>query len=294
LCGVARDITGRRKVEEELGKYRGRLEELVDERTAELANVNNLLMQEIEERERAEEALKLFAYSIVHDLKSPAIGIHGLSHLLSRKYGSLLDETGKCYCDNLVRTSEHIAALVDKINDYIVTKVNRPVFEEMNFREVLQVLRDEFSMEFETRQIYWSAPAGDKLIRADRLAFQRVFRNLIDNSLKYGGDGLSKISVGYGESDDFHIFAVADDGRGIKKENCEKIFDPFQRHETSRGIKGAGLGLTIIKEIAEQHGGKVWADPDPPRGITFYISIRKDLKDFQAPGKANKKTPSRL
>jgi len=298
LCGVVRDITERRKAEEELGRYRGHLEELVNERTAELASVNDRLRLEIEERQRAEEALKLFAYSIAHDLKSPAVGIHGLTIRLKKKYGNLLDETGRCYCDNLVSTSEHIEALVDKINDYIVTKVNRPIFEEMNLKEILQVLRDEFSVEFGIRRIDWSAPCNDKIIRADRLSFQRVFRNFIDNSLKYGGHRLSKISIGHEESADFHILSISDNGKGLKREDCEKIFAPFQRHETSRGVKGAGLGLTIIKEIAEQHGGKVWVDPDPLEGITFYISIRKDLKDqrwiLPAQDQSDKKTSSRL
>jgi PAS domain S-box-containing protein len=292
LCGVVRDITERRKVEEELGRYRNHLEELVNERTAELENVNNRLMLEIEERERAEEALKLFAYSIAHDLKSPAVGIHGLTNRLKKKYGNLLDDTGRCYCDNLLNTSEHIAALVDKINDFIVTKVNRPVFEEMDLQEVLQLLRDEFSQEFAIRRIECSAPPGDKIIRADRLSFQRVFRNFIDNSLKYGGEQLSKISIGHQESDDFHTFSVSDNGRGMKGADCEKVFAPFQRHQTSRGVKGAGLGLAIIKEIAEQHGGKVWMDPCPLEGITFFISIRKGLKDSPPPGQADKKTSS--
>ena len=188
LCGVVRDITERREVEEELGRYRDHLKELVGERTSELASVNRRLRLEIEERERAEEALKLFAYSIAHDLKSPAVGIHGLANRLKKKYIDLLDETGKCYCDNLARTSEHIAALVDKINDYIVTKVNRPVFEEMNIKDFLQVLRDEFSAEFDIRRIDWLEPEKDTIIRADRISFLRVFRNFIDNSLKYGGE----------------------------------------------------------------------------------------------------------
>lgn len=294
LCGVARDITERRKVEEELGKYRDHLEELVNERTAELEKVNDRLRLEIVERERAEEALKLFAYSIAHDLKSPAVGIHGLTNLLKRRYGDRLDETGRCYCDNLLSTSEHIAALVDKINDYIVTKVNRPVFEEMNIQEVLQILRDEFSLEFDIRKIDWSAPESDKVVKADRLSLQRVFRNFIDNSLKYGGERLSRISIGHRESADFHIFSVTDDGRGLARADCEKVFAPFQRHETSRGIKGAGLGLAIIKEIAEQHGGKVWVDPGPLEGITFFISIRKDLKETPAQGQTDKKTSSPL
>jgi len=279
LCGLVRDITERRKVEEELARYRDRLEELVDERTAELASVNGRLRLEIEERERAEEALKLFAYSIAHDLKSPAVGIHGLTNRLRKKYFGLLDETGKCYCDNLVKTSEHIAALVDKINDYIVTKVNRPIFEEMNIKEILQVLREEFSAELGNRRIDWSAPDIDTTIRADRLSFLRVFRNFIDNSLKYGGERLSRISIGHEETSDFHIFSVSDNGKGLKGADCEKIFAPFQRHETSRGVKGAGLGLTIIKEIAEQHGGKVWVDPGPLEGSTFHLSISKNLKE---------------
>jgi len=279
LCGVVRDITERRKTEEELSRYRDHLKELVNERTAELASVNRRLRLEIEEREQAEEALKLFAYSIAHDLKSPAVGIHGIANLLKKKYDSLLDETGKGYCDNLARTSEHVAALVDKINDYIVTKVNRPIFEEISLREVLRVLRDEFSVEFGRRRIDWLEPEREATIRADRLSFLRVFRNFIDNSLKYGGERLSRILVGYEDTGDFHIFTISDNGNGLNGVDHEKIFAPFQRHDPPKEVKGAGLGLTIIKEIAEQHGGKVWVDPGAIEGITFCISISKHLKD---------------
>ena len=105
----------------------------------------------------------------------------------------------------------------------------------------------------------------------------RAFRNFVDNSLKYGGERLSKIWTGYEESDDFHIFSFSDNGKGMKEEDSEKIFRAFHRNETSKGVEGAGLGLTIVKEIAEQHGGKVWVEPRTKKGITFYLSISKNL-----------------
>jgi light-regulated signal transduction histidine kinase (bacteriophytochrome) len=105
----------------------------------------------------------------------------------------------------------------------------------------------------------------------------RAFRNFVDNSLKYGGEKLSKIWTGYEESEDSHIFSFSDDGKGLKEEGSEKIFEVFHRNETSKGVEGAGLGLTIVKEIAEQHGGKVWVEPRSKKGITFYISISRNL-----------------
>ncbi len=100
----------------------------------------------------------------------------------------------------------------------------------------------------------------------------------MDNTLKYGGDELSEIEIGYEESDEFHILSVMDDGIGIAEKDSKKIFSPFERSVTAIGIDGTGLGLAIANEIAGQHMGKVWIEPGPEKGIIFYISISKDLK----------------
>lgn len=277
FCGVVRDISERRRVEEELSAYRDHLEDLVKERTAELAKTNERLTVEIDERKRAEEALRMFAYSVAHDLKSPAIGIHGLTKRLEKVCGAVLDEKGRGYCDQISKISEHIGSLVEKINIYITTKEARPSFEKLNIREVLRMLRNEFSSQLSIRQIDLIEPELNAEFQADRLAILRAFRNLIDNAIKYGGERLSKVRIGYEEKEDFHIFSVTDNGRGLNGADSEKLFGPFQRHETSRGIEGAGLGLTIVKEIAEQHGGTVWFEPDAKTGTTFCISISKEL-----------------
>jgi PAS domain S-box-containing protein len=241
--------------------------------------------RDITDRKRAEEALqesshklKLFAYSVAHDLKSPAIGVYGLSKRLCRNYKDVLDEKGKSYCDQILKTSEHIAALVDKINVYIATKEALLSVERINITEILQMLRDEFSAQLSIRQIEWLEPDTAVEIKADRLSVLRAFRNFVDNSLKYGGERLSRIWTGYEESQEFHIFSFSDNGKGLKEEDSEKIFGAFQRNETSRGVEGAGLGLTIVKEIAEQHGGRVWVEPRGKKGTTFYISFAKSLQ----------------
>ena len=109
------------------------------------------------------------------------------------------------------------------------------------------------------------------------MSLLRVLRNFIDNALKYGGPEVSRITVGYQGSEDFHTFSVQDNGVGVAADQVEKIFGAFQRGDTCRGQEGTGLGLAIVQEIAARHGGKAWAEPDPDHGVTFYISLAKNL-----------------
>jgi PAS domain S-box-containing protein len=275
-------IIERSRAEAELLDYRDHLEELVRGRTAELVQVNKQLTMEIEERKRIErdlqsstEKLKFFAYSVAHDLKSPAIGICGLSKRLLKKYRDLSEEQGKSYCEQIYRTAANITAFVEKINGYIAAKETPLFLEEVTLHEMLRILKEEFSTRLRDRQIEWVGPEGNPLIQVDKLYFLRILRNLIDNSLKYGGAALSRIEIGYDEKEDHHLFSVSDNGKGISQKNREIIFKPFQRENTSRGIEGTGLGLTIVKEIIEKHGGLVWIEGTEKKGLTINFSLPK-------------------
>jgi len=111
------------------------------------------------------------------------------------------------------------------------------------------------------------------------LSIIRALRNLVDNALKYGGEELREINIGYKESPESHILSIKDNGIGIREQgNYQDVFSPFIRTKTSKGIEGSGLGLNIVREIAEKHGGQVWLEPGEDRGITFYVSIPKYLQ----------------
>jgi PAS domain S-box-containing protein len=277
-------VLERKRAEEDLQDAYDHLEMQVKLRTAELAKANEELRNEIAERKRMEEALrnsseklKSFAYSVIHDLKSPSIGIYGLTESLHKHYRDILDEKGRSYCDQILKASVHIAALIEKITVYIESKESPLKIEETNTKEIFQIIRDEFSPRLTIRQIEWLEPETLANIKADRLSMLRVFRNFVDNALKYGGEALSEIRIGYEESDEFHTFFVRDDGAGISGGDYEKIFGLFRREETSKAIEGAGLGLAIVRELAERHRGRVWAEPGRQKGTTFYISVSKNL-----------------
>jgi PAS domain S-box-containing protein len=186
-------------------------------------------MVDISEQKLAEEALKessekikLFAYSVSHDLKSPAIGIYGFAKRLRKHHSDVLDEKATAYCDQILKAAEQIAALVELINVYISTKETPLSMEPVKLKEILQTVRDEFSTQLNIRQIKWLQPENVPEIRVDRLSIIRTLRNLVDNALKYGGDDLSEIRIGYEGSDEFHIISVFNDGAGIEIEDPEE------------------------------------------------------------------------
>ena len=222
--------------------------------------------------------IKFFAYSVSHDLKSPAVGLYALTKRLNEKYVHILDEKGKEHCRQILRTAEQMVALVEKLNGYIVAREAPLNFERIMVKEISRAIRDEFSGRLKQHQVRWSESDYLPEIVADRLALLSVFRNLVDNALKYGGKELSEIKIGYGENGNHHIFFINDDGIGIKAKDSKKVFDLFQRNETSMGTAGSGLGLAIVKEISKRHQGRIWLDTVVGKGSKFCISISKDLE----------------
>jgi signal transduction histidine kinase len=242
--------------------------------------VNNAILyadlkKKVKELKTQKEAIEFFAYSISHDLKSPAVGIYGLTSRLFRDYQHCLDDKGKLYCTQLLKASEQIANLVDKINLYIAAKQAPLHFERIKIIEILELLKEEFAEDLNQRGIEWSTPAEIPPMVADKLSMIRVLRNLVGNALKHGGEGLTQIRIEYDEGESHHILRVRDNGIALNGEECEKLFELFYRHERSRRVEGTGLGLAIVKELIERHHGRAWIEPG--RGMTFCVSISKSL-----------------
>lgn len=223
------------------------------------------------------EKIKLFAYSVSHDLKNPVVAIHGLTKLLERKFGDVLGEKGNLYCRQIIRSSEQITKLVEQINIYISTKEHPLDVEAIDPKDIFAQVRQEHGKTLAARSIRWSEPELVPEVTADRLALLRVFRNFIDNALKYGGEGLSHIEIAYADDPLFHIFSVHNDGVGLNSDACQKVFDLFTREGANHSVTGSGLGLAIVKEIAQLHEGKVWSESHGDDGVTFYFAISKEL-----------------
>ena len=271
---------------EALRRAHDELQVRIEERTKELAAQNLQLINEIREREKIEEELqktsekiKIFAYSIAHDLKNPAISISGLAKILNKKFADELGDKGKKICKQIQQSSEDIASLVEKINILISTKETPLNIEKISLKKLFLLLQEEFSLQFSLRSIQWLTPGQipDNIV-ADQPSIVRIFRNIIENSLKYGGDELGRIEIDYRLTDDLHIFTVTDDGQGLTEQDSENIFNWFKRKTASTKIQGTGMGLAIVKEIVTLHGGEVWHEPAKPKGATFGFSLSRHLK----------------
>jgi len=249
--------------------YEG-LELRVREKTADLAEANM-------ELQRESEKVKLFAYSVYHDLKNPVISVYGLAKRLVENYEKAFDEKGRACCKHLMQAAQQIATLTEMINMFIASKEAPMNIEELDLKEALECIREGFSEQLKLRHIKWSEPEHLPVIRADGVSLGRVFRNLVDNALKYGGTGLKEIRIGYRESELFHILSVSDDGIGIRTENPDKVFGPFRRTGDWQKTEGLGLGLAIVKEIADRHDGKVWIEPGPLGGASISVSFPKGI-----------------
>jgi signal transduction histidine kinase len=223
------------------------------------------------------EKIKLFAYSISHDLKNPLIAINGLTKLIDKHYGDRFDDKWREVCGQIIKESDQALALIEEINVFIKTKETPLNFEQLDSKEIIGQVREEFWTAIASRHINWSEPEYIPKVKADKLSLLRVFRNLVDNALKHGGNDLREIKIGYEESEPYHLFSVSDDGSNIDKEHFEKIFGRFQRRSTAGRPEGLGLGLAIVKEIAEKHGGRAWVERRPEKGVTLYISLAKNL-----------------
>ncbi len=229
-----------------------------------------------EMQQRAEKVKRLFC-SIAHDLKVPLISILGLARYLDTKFKHLLPAKGKKYCKQIQNDAWQTLKLVEHITSFGSTRNSQLKVEEIRLEQLVKEAREDFEPTLSGRNIQWLASGNLPVIRADRLALLRVFRNLFDNALKYGGERLTEISIEYNHSPSCHFVSVMNNGIGLAHKDCHTIFTPFIRKHTSSTAKGMGLGLSIVKEIIEGHKGEVWAEPGLPHGVTFYLSIPKEL-----------------
>ncbi|MDZ7697982.1 MAG: GAF domain-containing sensor histidine kinase [Deltaproteobacteria bacterium] len=247
----------------------------------------------VKELTEKKDMIKFFAYSVSHDLKSPAISLYGLTKRLYEKSGPLLDEKGKACCDHILRSAADLLALVETINAYVSAQEAPLNFEKLNVSDMAETIRSDFSAELVQRQIRWRAIHLPEIV-GDRMGLMRVFRNFVDNALKYGGAGLSEIRISHREDACHHIFSFANDGKGIALEDREHLFQVFKRSKSTAGIAGSGLGLSIVKEIVERHGGCVWLDEDSTKGPVFHVAISKNLKTDNASTQKNAEDERRI
>ena len=248
VTAAIRDITERKRSEEQLVKTIGELK-------------------------RSNDELQQFAYVASHDLQEPLRMVASYTELLADRYKGRLDSDADEFIAYAVDGSNRMQRLIDDLLAYsragTDAKAVREISSENALREALKNLRAPIE-ESGAVVTHDSLP----LITTDCTQLAQVFQNLVGNAIKYRDAKVLNVHVSAAKTGGNQwMFFVRDNGLGIASEYFERIFILFQRLHGPTEFKGTGIGLAICKKILERVGGRIWVDSEPGKGSTFYFAL---------------------
>jgi PAS domain S-box-containing protein len=226
---------------------------------------------------RRNDELEHCVQTLAHDLRSPLVALLGFSRLLRQDYADHLDDTGAHFIERIEQAGRTMEALIHDLLE--LSRIGQPGERPamVDPRAVLLQLHAEVKPRLESSGIELVLPADPPLVYCDRTRLYQVLSNLIGNAIQHmGATDAPRIEVEVAEDDELHRISVRDNGRGIAREHRERIFEVFQSlGARADGSRGTGIGLAIVRKIAETHGGRAWVESELGRGATFHVTLRR-------------------
>jgi len=219
--------------------------------------------------------LEHYVQNVTHDLRSPLVSLLGFSRLLRQEYGESLDETGRHFLDRIEKAGHTMEALINDLLELSRIGSTQDHKAYVNVSDVLGQLRAELKPRLEAQDVRLRRPDEAHVVLCDRTRLYQVFSNLIGNALDYMGPvDDPTITIEVHEEPDEHRIVVRDNGRGIDPAQYERIFDLFQTvGPRADGRRGTGIGLAIVKKIAQSQRGRVWVESRPGEGAAFHLTL---------------------
>ena len=268
--GTQVDITARKRAEMELQRYREHLEELVTQRTGELAEARDLAQS-------ANYAKSAFLANMSHELRTPLTAVLGFAEIISRDPD--IPDRIRENLGIIIRSGEHLQALINDILDLSKIEAGRIEIDPCDFdlgervRDVINMMRGRAEAKG-LRLVLDQSSDFPRFVNTDPGKFRQILVNLVGNAIKFTTAGEVTIKMSAQAMPDGHLLMVEvrDTGIGIRRGDLDRIFHPFE--QIGSKTEGTGLGLTITRQYVQMLGGRISVNSEPEKGSCFSFTIR--------------------
>ena len=239
------------------------------------------LKESAEEKVLLDKENKELISNISHDLKTPITAVKGYVEGIMDGVADTPEKMDR-YVKTIYNKTNEMDHLINELTFYSKIDTNRIpyTFSKLNVEDYFGDCAEEVGLELETRGIelvYANYVESGVLVIADGEQIRRVIHNIISNAIKYMDKPKGIIQIRVKDVGDFIQVEIEDNGKGLAAKDIAYIFDRFYRTDVSRNSSkgGSGIGLSIVKKILEDHGGKVWATSRLGIGTIMYFVLRK-------------------
>ena len=255
---VARDITARRRLQDDLEQARAELENTVDQRTASLTE--------------AIHELETFSYSLSHDMRAPLRAIQGFAEVLGARYSANLPEPAKDLLDRIASAAERLDRLITESLTFHRGPREPLPLEPTQLEPLLAALSREQPELLASDTLSIRRPLLP--VMAHPPSLMQAVSNLLRNALRFVSPGQKpQIKVWTEPRDGLVRICVQDNGIGIRPEDSEKVWNLFTRLHPER-FDGSGIGLTLVRRAVERMGGTTGVDSQEGQGSLFWLELK--------------------
>lgn len=258
------DVTELKEVQVELTKANEELEKKVQTRTIQL--------------EEANKQLESFTYSVSHDLRAPLRTVSGYATILKEDYSSKVDDREFDRVANLiVDSAKRMDQLINDLLDFARLGRKELAIAQVDIHSLVKAVLTDLVLLEPSRKIEYTL-ANLEPTAGDYGLLRQVWVNLLSNALKYSRKKeFAKIEITCTRNEGMICYSIEDNGAGFDMKYVDKLFGVFQRLHKVSDFEGTGVGLALVKNIVQRHGGKIWAEAEVGRGakFSFTLPVRK-------------------